>query len=397
MTVHLDAPMGARYDAIRGAETKAMLGHATMYEARHGNPPAIYTGDFNTYEHEYRTHDLSGADMRAAGLLDGIQVAQTLVNAKYDSLNEYYRVPRKRHGSAIHLYVSPGVGVVSWRELLHLSRGRFVGTIPSDHNPIVAAVENPCTRPPRPRGISAGSFRPLRRLGETRSVVRGWFVTHWPCSVLVSAPGGLSWHMRTPEPKARPSPSTRSTTTSSAASTSPPAKGQYFENPTPGHRPGFYRDRPRRRPRTSNAPSTPPTARRRRGARPRPPSGPTSSTRSPTGCEANLEVLAVAETLGQRQAGPRDAGRRHPAGHRPLPLLRGRDPRAGGRACREIDDDTVAYHFHEPLGVVGQIIPWNFPILMAIWKLAPALAAGNAVVLKPAEQTPGVDPCAVSS
>ncbi len=54
----------------------------------------------------------------------------------------------------------------------------------------------------------------------------------------------------------------------------------------------------------------------------------------------------------------------------------------------EIDSDTVAYHFHEPLGVVGQIIPWNFPILMAVWKLAPALAAGNAVVLKPAEQTP---------
>ncbi|MGP8120926.1 MAG: aldehyde dehydrogenase [Xanthobacteraceae bacterium] len=54
----------------------------------------------------------------------------------------------------------------------------------------------------------------------------------------------------------------------------------------------------------------------------------------------------------------------------------------------EIDHDTVAYHFHEPLGVVGQIIPWNFPILMACWKLAPAIAAGNCVVLKPAEQTP---------
>ncbi|WP_197945439.1 aldehyde dehydrogenase [Oricola thermophila] len=54
----------------------------------------------------------------------------------------------------------------------------------------------------------------------------------------------------------------------------------------------------------------------------------------------------------------------------------------------ELDDDTVAYHFHEPLGVVGQIIPWNFPLLMAAWKLAPALAAGNCVVLKPAEQTP---------
>ena len=54
----------------------------------------------------------------------------------------------------------------------------------------------------------------------------------------------------------------------------------------------------------------------------------------------------------------------------------------------EINETTVAYHFHEPLGVVGQIIPWNFPILMAAWKLAPALGAGNCVVLKPAESTP---------
>ncbi len=62
--------------------------------------------------------------------------------------------------------------------------------------------------------------------------------------------------------------------------------------------------------------------------------------------------------------------------------------RAQEGGISEIDKDTVAYHFHEPLGVVGQIIPWNFPLLMAIWKLAPALAAGNCVVLKPAEQTP---------
>ncbi|MCX5213938.1 aldehyde dehydrogenase family protein [Kitasatospora sp. NBC_00240] len=62
--------------------------------------------------------------------------------------------------------------------------------------------------------------------------------------------------------------------------------------------------------------------------------------------------------------------------------------RAQEGGLSQIDDDTVAYHFHEPLGVVGQIIPWNFPLLMAVWKLAPALAAGNTVVLKPAEQTP---------
>ncbi|MBT0721018.1 aldehyde dehydrogenase [Rosenbergiella collisarenosi] len=62
--------------------------------------------------------------------------------------------------------------------------------------------------------------------------------------------------------------------------------------------------------------------------------------------------------------------------------------RAQEGSCAEIDETTVSYHFHEPLGVVGQIIPWNFPLLMAAWKLAPALAAGNCVVLKPAEQTP---------
>jgi aldehyde dehydrogenase len=62
--------------------------------------------------------------------------------------------------------------------------------------------------------------------------------------------------------------------------------------------------------------------------------------------------------------------------------------RAQEGGLSQIDDDTVAYHFLEPLGVVGQIIPWNFPLLMACWKLAPALAAGNCVVIKPAEQTP---------
>src|SRR6201999_2162946 len=62
--------------------------------------------------------------------------------------------------------------------------------------------------------------------------------------------------------------------------------------------------------------------------------------------------------------------------------------RAQEGTISQIDDDTVAYHFHEPLGVVGQIVPWNYPLLMAVWKLAPALAAGCAVVLKPDPQTP---------
>ncbi|WP_122520048.1 aldehyde dehydrogenase [Pannonibacter phragmitetus] len=103
--------------------------------------------------------------------------------------------------------------------------------------------------------------------------------------------------------------------------------------------------------------------------------------------EANLDVLAAAETW--------DNGkpiRETTAADIPLSVdhfryfagvLRGQEG-----TMSEIDHDTVAYHFHEPLGVVGQIIPWNFSILMAAWKLAPALAAGNCIVMKPAEQTP---------
>ncbi|GAA4121506.1 aldehyde dehydrogenase family protein [Nocardioides fonticola] len=103
--------------------------------------------------------------------------------------------------------------------------------------------------------------------------------------------------------------------------------------------------------------------------------------------EANLPALAVAETWENGKP-----VRETLAADLPLAVdhfryfagcLRSQEGSIG-----EIDENTIAYHFHEPLGVVGQIIPWNFPILMAVWKLAPALAAGNCVVLKPAEQTP---------
>jgi aldehyde dehydrogenase len=103
--------------------------------------------------------------------------------------------------------------------------------------------------------------------------------------------------------------------------------------------------------------------------------------------EQNLEMLAVAETWDNGKA-----VRETLAADIPLAIDHFRyfagAIRAQEGSLGEIDDNTVAYHFHEPLGVVGQIIPWNFPILMAVWKLAPALAAGNCVVLKPAEQTP---------
>ncbi len=103
--------------------------------------------------------------------------------------------------------------------------------------------------------------------------------------------------------------------------------------------------------------------------------------------EENLEKLAVAETWENGKA-----VRETLNADIPLAIDHFRYfasvIRAQEGSIGEIDNDTVAYHFHEPLGVVGQIIPWNFPILMATWKIAPALAAGNAIVLKPAEQTP---------
>lgn len=103
--------------------------------------------------------------------------------------------------------------------------------------------------------------------------------------------------------------------------------------------------------------------------------------------ESNLELLAYVETWdngkGIRETLNAD-----------IPLLADHFRyfagclRAQEGSASDIDSNTVSYHFHEPLGVVGQIIPWNFPLLMAGWKLAPALAAGNCIVLKPAEQTP---------
>ena len=103
--------------------------------------------------------------------------------------------------------------------------------------------------------------------------------------------------------------------------------------------------------------------------------------------EQNLYTLAVAETI--------DNGkplRETMAADLPLAVDHFRYfagcLRAEEGAISEIDENTVAYHFQEPIGVVGQIIPWNFPLLMAAWKLAPALAAGCSVVMKPAEQTP---------
>lgn len=103
--------------------------------------------------------------------------------------------------------------------------------------------------------------------------------------------------------------------------------------------------------------------------------------------EENLEMLAVAETWDNGKAVRETLNADLPLAIDHFRYFAGAI-RAQEGGLSQVDEDTVAYHFHEPLGVVGQIIPWNFPLLMGVWKLAPALAAGNAVVIKPAEQTP---------
>ncbi|GAA0426574.1 acetaldehyde dehydrogenase ExaC [Streptomyces luteireticuli] len=166
----------------------------------------------------------------------------------------------------------------------------------------------------------------------------------------------------------------------------PPALGRYFDNPTPVNGEPF----------TEIARGTAEDVERALDAAHA--AAPAWARTSPTDrsavllriadrMEEHLEALAVAESWENGKP-----VRETLAADIPLAIDHFRyfagALRAQEGSLSEIDEDTVAYHFHEPLGVVAQIIPWNFPLLMAAWKLAPALAAGNAVVLKPAEQTP---------
>ena len=166
----------------------------------------------------------------------------------------------------------------------------------------------------------------------------------------------------------------------------PPAKGLYFENPTPVTGEPF----------TEVARSTAEDVEKALDAAhaAAPAWGKTSATeranilnKMADRIEANLESIAIAESWENGKACRETLAADIPLAVDHLRYFAGA-VRAQEGGISEIDENTIAYHFHEPLGVVGQIIPWNFPILMAIWKLAPALAAGNAVVLKPAEQTP---------
>jgi hypothetical protein len=130
-------------DQVRGQETASLLKQGKAYAASHGVTNIVFSGDFNSYVGEYHVHDYSGTVMRNANMPDSIEEAARYSNAKYDSINAYYRTPKHGHGSSDHIYASRGIGVVRWGELLHLSGGQFVGVIPSDHNPIYADLELP--------------------------------------------------------------------------------------------------------------------------------------------------------------------------------------------------------------------------------------------------------------
>ena len=166
----------------------------------------------------------------------------------------------------------------------------------------------------------------------------------------------------------------------------PPTKGQYFENPTPVTGEVFTEIA------RSTAEDIELALDAAHGAAPA--WGRTAVTERANillkiadRIEANLEQIAIAEAWENGKPCRETLNADIPLAIDHLRYFASAI-RAQEGGISEIDKDTVAYHFFEPLGVVGQIIPWNFPILMAIWKLAPALAAGNAVVLKPAEQTP---------
>jgi aldehyde dehydrogenase len=165
-----------------------------------------------------------------------------------------------------------------------------------------------------------------------------------------------------------------------------PAKGAYFENPTPVTGQVF----------TEIARGTAEDVERaldaahgaaRAWGRTSPAERANVLNRIADRMEENLEAIAVAESWENGKAVRETLNADIPLAIDHFRYFAG-VIRAQEGGISQIDQDLVAYHFQEPLGVVGQIIPWNFPILMATWKLAPALAAGNCVVLKPAEQTP---------
>jgi endonuclease/exonuclease/phosphatase family metal-dependent hydrolase len=141
---HLEVGRGRGYDQERATETQDLIQKASAYASRHGNLPIVYAGDFNSH-HPNATISYDGPAnvMRSHHDSDTANVAKSVQGARWDSANLYKRRPPATHASIDHIYVSSGVGVYNWHEVINLSHGRFVGVMASDHNPVVAKVAIP--------------------------------------------------------------------------------------------------------------------------------------------------------------------------------------------------------------------------------------------------------------
>jgi len=141
VTPHLIVGSGATNDQARQDETTTMINDAQAYAAGHGDLPIIYAGDFNS--NELHNPDGPAIAMRAADATDALLVAQTLVNAQYNSANGYQTTPPADGHSIDHIYGAPGIAIASWKLVLQLTNGSFVGVIPSDHNLLTADTSYP--------------------------------------------------------------------------------------------------------------------------------------------------------------------------------------------------------------------------------------------------------------
>jgi endonuclease/exonuclease/phosphatase family metal-dependent hydrolase len=142
-SVHLLPTLNsATYDTARQNETRSLVRQASAYAAAH-HVPVVYAGDFNSDTSANHAFDGPGSVMAAAKNADARWASQSLSNTQYDTANQYLRTPPAYNQSIDQFYAPPGTAIYSWREILNLSHGRFVGTMASDHNPLYASIVFP--------------------------------------------------------------------------------------------------------------------------------------------------------------------------------------------------------------------------------------------------------------
>jgi hypothetical protein len=142
ISAHLIVPSGHVNDLKREQETKRIVSQARSYASSHGGLPIVYAGDYNSDQYG---HNPNGpvVEMQAAGIPDAYALAQHLSNQKWNTANRYRTRPKPSFAHMDKLFVSRGIGVRSWTQLVNISHGRQIGVIPSDHNPVVVSLEIP--------------------------------------------------------------------------------------------------------------------------------------------------------------------------------------------------------------------------------------------------------------